>query len=61
MNNEQSNWSTLLHQAALAYNSTKQETIGMTPFYTNFGREPRLTTNSKGYLPTEALIVAKEM
>jgi hypothetical protein len=61
VNDEQSNWSTLLHQAALAYNSTKQETIGITPFYANFGREPRLTTDSEGYLPTKALTVAKEM
>ena len=61
VNNEQNNWSTLLHQAALAYNSTKQETIGMTPFYANFGREPRLSTDSEGYLPTEALTAAKDM
>ena len=61
VNDEQNDWSTLLHQAALAYNATKQATIGMTPFYANFGREPRLTTDSEGYLPTEALTVAKDM
>jgi hypothetical protein len=61
VNDEQDNWSTLLPQAALAYNSTKQETIGMTPFYANFGKEPRLTTDSEGYLPTEAITVAKDM
>lgn len=61
VNDEQSNWSTLLGQAAFAYNVTKQETIGMTPFYANFGREPRLTADASDYLPTEATMVAGDL
>ena len=61
IDDEQSNWSTLLPQAAFAYNATKQETIGITPFFANFSREPRLATDFKGYLPTEATVVAEDM
>jgi hypothetical protein len=61
VDDEQSNWSTLLPQAAFAYNATKQDTIGMTPFFANFGREPRLTTDSEEYLPTEATMVAGDL
>jgi hypothetical protein len=61
VDDEQSNWSTLLPQAAFAYNATKQDTIGMSPFFANFGREPRLTTDAEGYLPTEATAVAGDL
>ena len=33
----------------------------MTPFFANFSREPRLTTDIKGYLPTEATVVTEDM
>jgi transposase InsO family protein len=61
VDDEQSNWSTLLPQAAFAYNATKQDTIGMSPFFANYGREPRLTTDAEGYLPTEATAVAGDL
>ena len=61
IDDEQSNWSTLLPQVAFAYNATKQETIGITPFFANFGRELRLATDFKGYLPIEATVVAEDI
>ena len=33
----------------------------MTLFFANFGREPRLAIDFKGYLPTEATVVAEDM
>lgn len=61
VNDEQSDWASLLNQAAFAYNVTKQQTIGMTPFFANFGREPRLTTGVEEYLPTDASVAAKDL
>lgn len=39
----QSNWSELLPLAEFAYNSTYHSSIGMTPFYANYGYHPRLS------------------
>ena len=61
MDDKQSNQSTLLPQAALAYNATKQETIRITPFFTNYRREPRLATDFKGYLPIEVIVAAEDI
>jgi hypothetical protein len=61
VNDEQDNWASLLDQAALAYNATEQSTIKMSPFYANFGREPRLSFASEGQLPTSASIAAGEL
>jgi transposase InsO family protein len=61
VDDNQENWSSLLPQAMLAYNATKQETIGMSPFYANFGREPRLDVVSGDLLPTAAVELASGM
>jgi hypothetical protein len=61
VNDEQDNWANLLPQAALAVNATRQETIKMSPYYANFGKEPRLTTDQSDYLPTEATLFAKDL
>ena len=39
----QSDWSDLLPLAEFAYNATHHSTIGMTPFYANYGYHPRLS------------------
>lgn len=61
VNDEQDNWANLLPQAALAVNATKQTTIGMSPYYANFGKEPRLTADQSEHLPTEATLFAKDL
>ena len=43
VNYEQDNWDTLLPYAEFAYNNTKQESIGMTPFFANKGFHPIFT------------------
>jgi hypothetical protein len=53
-NDEQKNWVTLLPQAEFVYNNTKQETIGMSPFMANYGREPRNDHTDQERLPTAA-------
>jgi hypothetical protein len=40
-NYQQDNWKTLLPIAEFCYNNTKSETLGVTPFYANFGYHPR--------------------
>ena len=40
-NYQQDNWKTLLPIAEFCYNNTKSETLGMTPFYANYGYHPR--------------------
>ena len=61
VDDEQSSWAMLLAQAAFAYNATKQQTTGMSPFYANFGTEPRLTTGAEEFLPTDASVKAKNL
>ena len=43
VNHEQNNWVTLLPAAQWAYNSSDNESIGMSPFKANYGYEPNLT------------------
>src|SRR5690606_21086887 len=40
---KQDNWEDLLALAEFAYNSGVSEATGMSPFYANYGLEPRLT------------------
>ena len=40
---KQDNWVNLLALAELAYNSAVSEATAMSPFYANYGLEPRLT------------------
>jgi len=40
INHEQSNWVELLPTAQFAYNSSKSEATGYTPFFANYGYEP---------------------
>jgi hypothetical protein len=40
INQQQDNWVTMLPMAQFAYNSSKSESTGFTPFYANHGREP---------------------
>jgi hypothetical protein len=40
-NYQQDNWKTLLPIAEFYYNNMKSETLGVTPFYVNFGYHPR--------------------
>ncbi len=40
VNTQQDNWVELLPLAQFAYNSSRSEPIGMTPFYANYGYEP---------------------
>jgi hypothetical protein len=42
VNPEQNDWDQWLPLAEFAYNNSKQESIGCTPFYLNYGRHPRL-------------------
>lgn len=42
INPEQNDWDKWLPLAEFAYNNSKQESIGCTPFYLNYGRHPRL-------------------
>lgn len=41
----QGNWASLLPFAEHAYNSTHHSSIGMTPFYANYGYNPRLSVD----------------
>ena len=41
VNFRQDNWSQLLPQASLTYNNLEHSSIGMSPFYANFGYHPR--------------------
>src|SRR2546423_1933136 len=50
VNFEQNNWVTLLPMAQFAYNSHKNETTGLSPFYANYGFEPEAYREA---LPTE--------
>lgn len=61
VNDDQDDWASLLPQAALAYNATKQTTIGMSPYYANFGKEPRLSVDQEDYCPTEATLFADNL
>jgi hypothetical protein len=40
-NYQQDNWKTLLPIAEFCYNNTKSDTLGVIPFYVNFGYHPR--------------------
>ena len=40
---KQDNWEDLLALAEFAYNTAVSEATGMSPFYTNYGQEARLT------------------
>ena len=42
INNKQDNWSDLLSSVTFAYNTSRQESTGFTPFYLLFARKPRL-------------------
>jgi hypothetical protein len=44
-NYQQDNWKTLLPIAEFCYNNTKSKTLGVTPFYANFGYHPRFQPN----------------
>src|SRR5437764_14792517 len=50
VNFEQNNWVTLLSMAQFAYNSHKNETTRLSPFYANYGFEPEAYREA---LPTE--------
>jgi hypothetical protein len=39
VNYEQDNWVALLPMAQIAYNGSKNATIGMTPHFANYGKE----------------------
>jgi hypothetical protein len=41
INKQQNNWVQQLPLAQFAFNSTKSETTGKSPFYANFGYEPK--------------------
>ncbi|EED18391.1 retrotransposon polyprotein, putative [Talaromyces stipitatus ATCC 10500] len=47
VNHHQDNWAELLSMAQLAYNSAKHSTTGVSPFFANYGREPRLMGQPK--------------
>lgn len=42
INYQQDNWVSLLPLAQFAYNSAKADTIGVSPFFANYGRNPEL-------------------
>lgn len=58
INYQQNNWSSLLHLAQFAYNSTTHATTGLTPHFVNYGYEPRysltLPATTKDRSPAEA-------
>ena len=41
-NHHQSDWVEFLHMAEFSYNNQKQDSIDMSPFYTNYGFHPRV-------------------
>lgn len=63
LNYKQDNWVSLLPLAQIAYNSAKNATTGMTPYFANYGKEPEIQrqpfeTTVKGH---EAEISATEL
>ena len=42
-NHQKNNWSDLLHLAEFAWNNHHHSSIGMTPFYANYGMHPTMT------------------
>jgi transposase InsO family protein len=61
VDDDQTNWATLLPQAAFAYNATKQDTTGISPFFANYGHEPRMRIDDGEYLPTEAINMSSDI
>jgi hypothetical protein len=61
VDDNQSNWVSLLHLAAFAYNATTQDTVKMSPFFADFGREPQFSVEQGDLLPTEAICHASEL
>ena len=63
VNQQQNNWVELLPMAQFAYNSAKNETTGMTPFYANYGYEPTAYRQPRKKIANaeEALMLAKNM
>ena len=59
VNYQQDNWNELLLLAEFAYNNGYQETIQMTPFYANYGRNPEHQLIN--HLITEKETSAKDM
>lgn len=63
VNQQQDNWVELLPMAQFAYNSARNETTGMTPFYANYGYEPTAYRQPRKKVANaeEALMLAKNM
>jgi RNase H-like domain found in reverse transcriptase/Reverse transcriptase (RNA-dependent DNA polymerase)/Chromo (CHRromatin Organisation MOdifier) domain/Integrase zinc binding domain/Integrase core domain/Aspartyl protease len=61
VDDDQTNWVSLLPTAECSYNNTKQETTGFTPFYSNHGREPGGSGELPWTLPTMATTSLAEM
>lgn len=63
VNYEQTNWVQLLPTAQIAYNSSRNATTGLTPYYANYGREPTLRWNPNitGIKSADAELHANEL
>jgi hypothetical protein len=48
MNYQQDNWLDLLSQAKFAYNNTMHASIGISPFFANYGFHPRFSLEIPG-------------
>eukprot|EP00887_Chlorella_sp_A99_P003533 scaffold7.g3533.t1 len=65
VNAQQSDWAELLPITEFAYNSAKQASTGYSPFFLNYGREPRvpvdwLTAPAPSAAPASASILAEQ-
>src|SRR5436190_22491576 len=60
-NYQQDDWAELLSLAEFSYNNAHQATIKCSPFYANYGLNPRFTVDPRKTDPTISAPAAKDM